>query len=74
MKHAITASHLSAAILIATALSAANAAAIEAPEQDREAILAMQGEYDVDFSFDETVILAPVTNASRPNAAAPARW
>lgn len=29
------------------------------PAADRRAILAMQGEYDVDFAFDETVLLAP---------------
>ncbi|MCR6662849.1 MAG: hypothetical protein NVV60_06785 [Luteimonas sp.] len=29
------------------------------PEADRTAILAMQGEYTVDFVFDETVLLAP---------------
>lgn len=29
------------------------------PEADRKAILAMQGEYTVDFVFDETVLLAP---------------
>ncbi|MGJ4804029.1 DUF6607 family protein [Luteimonas sp. SDU82] len=29
------------------------------PARDREAILAMQGEYQVDFAFDETVLLAP---------------
>lgn len=29
------------------------------PAADREAILAMAGEYDVDFAFDETVLLAP---------------
>ena len=28
------------------------------PQRDREAILAMQGEYTVDFMFDETVLLA----------------
>jgi hypothetical protein len=28
-----------------------------APEADRQAILAMAGEYDVDFAFDETVVL-----------------
>src|SRR5690606_9386587 len=28
------------------------------PARDREAILAMQGEYTVDFMFDETVLLA----------------
>ena len=30
-----------------------------APAADRTAILAMLGEYDVDFAFDETVLLAP---------------
>ena len=29
------------------------------PAKDRAAILAMQGEYTVDFTFDETVLLAP---------------
>ena len=29
------------------------------PAADRTAILAMLGEYDVDFAFDETVLLAP---------------
>ena len=29
------------------------------PQRDRQAILAMQGEYDVDFAFDETVLLKP---------------
>lgn len=29
------------------------------PEQDRKSILAMQGEYIVDFAFDETVLLKP---------------
>ena len=29
------------------------------PAKDRAAILAMQGEYTVDFAFDETVLLAP---------------
>ena len=28
------------------------------PQRDRESILAMQGEYTVDFMFDETVLLA----------------
>ncbi|MEZ0472751.1 DUF6607 family protein [Luteimonas salinilitoris] len=52
---------------LATALSLSLACAAAAaeptpqpdPQRDRTAILAMQGEYDVDFSFDETVILAP---------------
>ncbi|WP_425477056.1 DUF6607 family protein [Luteimonas cucumeris] len=29
------------------------------PERDRQSILAMQGEYIVDFAFDETVLLQP---------------
>ncbi len=29
------------------------------PARDRASILAMQGEYDVDFAFDETVLLQP---------------
>lgn len=41
----------------AHAQAAANAAAD--PAADRKAILAMQGEYDVDFAFDETVLMAP---------------
>lgn len=40
--------------------AAAQAAAPAAdPAADRNAILAMLGEYDVDFAFDETVLLAP---------------
>ena len=30
-----------------------------APDADRKAILAMQGDYEVDFAFDETVLLQP---------------
>ncbi|RMH91057.1 hypothetical protein EBB59_08955 [Lysobacter pythonis] len=41
----------------------ASTAAAEAPKgpagADRDAILAMQGEYQVDFAFDETVLIAP---------------
>ena len=37
----------------------AQADATPDPGRDREAILAMQGEYLVDFAFDETVLLAP---------------
>ncbi len=29
------------------------------PVRDRQAILAMQGDYTVDFAFDETVLLQP---------------
>ena len=53
-----------AASLQAQASSPAPAAASPAPAPadpaaDREAILGMLGEYDVDFAFDETVLLAP---------------
>ncbi|NZA28149.1 hypothetical protein H0E84_17355 [Luteimonas sp. SJ-92] len=54
---------LSLAASVSLWLSCATAAAQQSPEpdpqRDRAAILAMQGEYDVDFSFDETVLLAP---------------
>ena len=39
--------------------SAHNATPVADPAADRTAILAMLGEYDVDFAFDETVLLAP---------------
>ncbi len=51
-----------AASLQAQASSPAPAAASPAPADpaaDRKAILGMLGEYDVDFAFDETVLLAP---------------
>ncbi len=48
------------ALAATAAASAAEPAAVKAdPDADRRAILAMQGEYLVDFSFDETVLLAP---------------
>ncbi|WP_407352619.1 DUF6607 family protein [Luteimonas sp. R10] len=53
---------LAAALSLSLACTAATAAPPPPqpdPQRDRAAILAMQGEYDVDFSFDETVILAP---------------
>lgn len=46
------------AICLLTPL-AALAASTTAPERDRASILAMQGEYIVDFAFDETVLLKP---------------
>ena len=49
--------HIAAALLPLTLLSAQASAAN--PEQDRKSILAMQGEYIVDFAFDETVLLKP---------------
>jgi len=45
--------------LLATGAARAQDAAVAEPEKDRAAILAMQGEYLVDFAFDETVLLAP---------------
>ncbi|WP_435028631.1 DUF6607 family protein [Xanthomonas cucurbitae] len=36
-----------------------SAVAAADPERDRQSILAMQGEYAVDFAFDETVLLKP---------------
>jgi len=50
---------LLALTLLATGAARAQDAAIANPDQDRAAILAMQGEYLVDFAFDETVLLAP---------------
>ncbi|WP_149196590.1 DUF6607 family protein [Luteimonas suaedae] len=50
---------LAAALSLSLACAAAAAQPHPDPQRDRTAILAMQGEYDVDFSFDETVILAP---------------
>ncbi|MGH8033366.1 MAG: DUF6607 family protein [Luteimonas sp.] len=56
-----------AAVLMASVLATANAAAQELalsgassdPAHDRASILAMQGDYSVDFAFDETVLLQP---------------
>lgn len=48
-----------AATPAAAAEPAPGAAERTGPTADREAILAMAGEYDVDFAFDETVLLAP---------------
>lgn len=54
---------LQAIILALSALAGSAAAQSTAPAPDpaadREAILGMLGEYDVDFAFDETVLLAP---------------
>lgn len=58
-------SHLASALAICLFSSplalAQSAAAPQAPspERDRASILAMQGEYIVDFAFDETVLLKP---------------
>ncbi|MFT4255460.1 MAG: hypothetical protein QM599_00605 [Pseudoxanthomonas sp.] len=47
------------ALLAATALHVTPARADADPARDRAAILAMQGEHQVDFAFDETVLLQP---------------
>ncbi len=44
-------------VAAAAGLLMLQAAAAQAPEADRRAILAMQGEYSVAFAFDETVVL-----------------
>ncbi len=46
-------------VLLLALLPALPAFATDAPARDRESILAMQGEYIVDFAFDETVLLKP---------------
>lgn len=46
------------ATLLLLCSAAANAQAA-APTRDRQSILALQGEYSVDFAFDETVLLKP---------------
>ena len=45
--------------LLLLALVAGIANAASDPAADRKSILAMQGEYIVDFAFDETVLLQP---------------
>ena len=57
----MTPRHLFPLLSLALLPAAANAQAPTPadPAKDRAAILAMQGEYTVDFAFDETVLLAP---------------
>ena len=50
---------LALALIAPGALHAQDAPAAADPAKDRAAILAMQGEYTVEFAFDETVLLAP---------------
>ena len=48
------------AIALSTLLLSLSASALAAdPARDRQSILAMQGDYTVDFAFDETVLLQP---------------
>ncbi|MCD7098220.1 DUF6607 family protein [Stenotrophomonas sp. MMGLT7] len=48
-----------AIVSLVLASSGAAQAQQAGPQRDRQSILAMQGEYDVDFAFDETVLLKP---------------
>jgi hypothetical protein len=48
-----------ASLLLLTAASGAASASPADIARDHDAILAMQGEYTVDFAFDETVLLKP---------------
>lgn len=43
-------------------------------QRDHDSIVAMKGEYVVDFAFDETVLLKRVTSARRRCAAVATRW
>ena len=56
---ALSRTRSAAALFLLTALPAAALSAAEPPARDRQSILAMQGEYLVDFAFDETVLLKP---------------
>ena len=48
------------AIVLSTVALALSSTALAAdPARDRQSILAMQGDYTVDFAFDETVLLQP---------------
>lgn len=47
------------ATLMSTALLLVAGQAFADPARDRQSILAMQGDYTVDFAFDETVLLQP---------------
>lgn len=48
------------AIVLSTLMISMSASAVAAdPARDRQSILAMQGDYTVDFAFDETVLLQP---------------
>ncbi len=51
--------------LLATGTATATTPAAD-PAADRQAILAMQGEYTIGFAFDETVLLAPGYTRAEP--------
>ena len=48
-----------ASLLLVCAASAGASAAPADPVRDHDTIVRMQGEYTVDFAFDETVLLQP---------------
>ena len=53
------AARLASAFLLCATGANANAQTSSPVDADRKAILAMQGEYTVDFAFDETVLIKP---------------
>lgn len=53
------AARLASAFLLCATGANANAQTSSSVDADRKAILAMQGEYTVDFAFDETVLIKP---------------
>lgn len=59
VSHSVLFAPLLLALSFGTAAAQSNPPPVADPAADRKAILAMQGEYDVDFAFDETVLLAP---------------
>ena len=67
---------LALALIAPGALHAQDAPAAADPAKDRAAILAMQGEYTVDFAFDETVLLAAGYEraSAQRSAAAATKW
>ena len=52
-------SRVATVLLVAAGIAHAHAHASTPDPRDRPSILAMQGEYLVDFAFDETVLLKP---------------
>lgn len=71
-------SFLSGLLLLPSAVLLAGQAAVEdssaAPQQDRDAILAMTGTYDIDFSFMETVRYEPGYEHAEENLTGGSEW
>lgn len=65
---------ISALILSACATTPPAASIAAAPERDRRAILAMAGEYRVEFSFRETVALTPGYTLKPPKQEPATEW